>query len=131
MDNFVKATAGVLIALIISMVLSKQGKDFSILLTVLVCSIISITALNYLEPVITFFDRLQILGELDPSFIRILLRSVGIGIIAEISGLICTDAGNAALGKTLQILAGAVILWMSVPLFTNIIELIEEILVSV
>ena len=131
MDNFIKATAGVLIALIISLVLSKQGKDFSLLLTVLVCTLVSIVALHYLSPVITFFDRLQFLGELDPSFMKILLRSVGIGLIAEISCLICTDAGNAALGKVLQILAGAVILWMSVPLFTNIIELIEEILVSV
>ncbi len=131
MDTFIKATGCVLIALIISLVLSKQGKDFSLLLTVLVCSIVSIAALSYLSRVIDLFERLQILGQLDPTLIKILLRSAGIGIIAEISALICTDAGNAALGKTLQILAGAVVLWMSVPLFTNIIELIEEILVSV
>ena len=131
MDTFIKATGCVLIALIISLVLSKQGKDFSLLLTVLVCSTVSIAALSYLSRVIDFFERLQILGQLDPTLIKILLRSAGIGIIAEISALICTDAGNAALGKTLQILAGAVVLWMSVPLFTNIIELIEEILVSV
>lgn len=131
MDTFIKATGGVLIALIISLVLSKQGKDFSLLLTVLVCSIVSVAAINYLSPLIDFFERLQVLGKLDSSFIKILLRAVGIGLLAEISGLICSDAGNAALGKTLQILAGAVILWMSVPLFTNIIELIEEILISV
>lgn len=131
MDTFVKATGAVLIALILSLVLSKQGKDFSLLLTVAVCSAVSIAALNYLSPVIDFFARLQSIGELDPTFIKILLRSVGIGLIAEISCLICADVGNAALGKTLQILAGAVVLWMSIPLFTNIIELIEEILVSV
>jgi len=128
MDVFLKATAGVLIALILTLILSKQGKDFSLLLTVLVCSVVSAAAINYLTPVVNFFDRLQSIGKLDPDFIKILLRAVGIGLLAEITGLICSDAGNAALGKTLQFLAGAVVLWMSVPLFTSIIDLIEEIL---
>jgi stage III sporulation protein AD len=131
MDIFIKATGAVLVALILTIVLSKQGKDFSLLITVLVCTIISIAALNYISPLIDFFENLQSIGKLDSTFIQILLRSVGIGLLAEISSLICTDAGNAALGKTLQLLAGVVVLWMSVPLFTNIIELIEEILVSV
>ncbi len=128
MDIFLKATAGVLIALILTLILSKQSKDFSLLLTVLVCVIVSVAAINYLSPVVEFFERLQSVGKLDPEFIKILMRAVGIGLLAEITGLICSDAGNAALGKTLQFLAGAVVLWMSVPLFTNIIDLIEEIL---
>jgi len=115
-------------SLILTLILSKQGKDFSLLLTVLVCSVVSAAAINYLTPVVNFFDRLQSIGKLDPDFIKILLRAVGIGLLAEITGLICSDAGNAALGKTLQFLAGAVVLWMSVPLFTSIIDLIEEIL---
>lgn len=131
MDTFVKATGCILIALIISIVLSKQGKDFSILLTVFVCATVSVTAVNYLSTILDFFDRLQILGKLDPEFIKVLLRSVGIGLVAEISALICSDAGNAALGKTIQLLGGAVVLWLSLPLFSDIIELVEEILVSV
>ena len=128
MDIFLKTTAGVLIALILTLVLSKQGKDFSLLLTILVCVIVSAAAINYLTPVITFFERLQNIGKLDTEFLEILLRAVGIGLLAEITGLICSDAGNAAMGKTLQFLASGVLLWMSVPLFTNIIDLIEELL---
>lgn len=129
MDIFLKATAGVLIALILTLILSKQGKDFSLLLTILVCTAVSAAAISYLTPVVNFFDRLQRLGKLDPDIVKILLRAVGIGLLAEITGLICSDSGNAALGKTLQFLGGAVVLWMSVPLFTNIIDLIEEILI--
>lgn len=129
MDILLKAIAGVLIALVLTLVLSKQGKDFSLLLTVLVCTIVSVAAIQYLSPVINFFERLRAIGKLDTSFLKILLRSVGIGILAEITNLICSDAGNAALGKTLQFLAGTVVLWMSVPLFENIIDLIEDILI--
>lgn len=129
MDIFIKAVAGVLLALIMTLVISKQGKDFSLLLTVLVCTVVATAAISYLSPVINFFERLQIVGKLDSSFLKILLRAVGIGLLAEIVGLICTDAGNAALGKTLQFLAGVVVLWMSVPLFENVISLIDEILI--
>ena len=131
MDVFIKAAAGVLIALVLYLVLARQGKDFSLLLTVAVCCMVAAAAVNYLEPVISFFQKLQTLGQLDSDMMGIILRAVGIGLLAEITGLICADAGNAALGKTLQILASAVILWMSVPLFTSLIALIEEILVSV
>lgn len=131
MDVFIKAACGALVALLIYLILAKQGKDVSLLLTVAACCMIAAAAVNYLEPVVGFFEKLQNLGQLDSEMFGIILKAVGMGILAEITALICADAGNSALGKTLQFLATAVILWMSVPLFTSLIELVEEILVSV
>lgn len=131
MDMFIKAAAGVLIALVLYLVLAKQGKDFSLLLTVFVCCMVTSAAVNSLQPVISFFYKLESLGQLDNNMLGIILKAVGIGMLGEITGLICADAGNAALGKTLQILASAVILCMSVPLFSSLIELLEEIMVSI
>lgn len=131
MDLFIKATGCILIAIILCLILSKQGKEFSLLLSIVICCVIAATAMRYLEPIIDFFKRLQSVGQLDSSLLQITLRAVGIGILAEITGLICTDAGNAALGKVLQILACAVVLWLSVPLFSSLLELVEEIMSSV
>lgn len=130
MGVFIKATGGVLVALVLYIVLAKQGKDISMLLTTAVCSMIAAAAVQFLEPVIAFLEKLRILGNIDPEMLGIILKTVGVGIIAEITGLVCTDAGNAALGKTLQFLAAAVVLWMAIPLFTGFIELVEEILIS-
>lgn len=131
MEIFTKTAGGILIAILLFLVLSKHGKEFSLLLTVVVCCMVAAVAVGYMEPVVTFFERLRTVGQLDPSLLEIVLRAVGIGILAEIIGLICADAGNAALGKSLQILACAVVLWMSIPLFTSLLELVEEIFVSV
>lgn len=131
MDVFVKALCGALIALVLYLVLAKQGKEISLMLTAAVCCMIAAAAVNYLEPVINFIERLQTLGQLDSEMIRVVLKSVGIGILSEITCMICNDAGNAALGKTIQILAAAVVLWLSVPLFTSLINLVEEILSSI
>lgn len=131
MDLFIKTTGLILIALLLGIVLTKQGKDFLVLLTVFVCSVIALSALNYLSPIIDFLTKIQVLGNLDTEIMTTLLRVVGIGILSEIVCQICTDAGNAALGKTLQLLSAAVILWLAVPLFTGLIDLVEKILVAI
>lgn len=131
MSIFVKATGGVLIAVILYLVLSKQGKELSILLSIAVCCMVAMAAASYIRPVVDFMLRLQSLGEMDADLLEMLLRSVGIGMLSEVTALICTDAGNASMGKVLQILGCTVILGMSVPLFSSLISLIEEILVSV
>lgn len=131
MDIFVKTLCGVLIALVLYLVLAKQGKEISLMLTIAVCCMIAVAAVKYFKPVIDFIEKLQTLGQLDTEMVSIVLKSAGIGMLAEITSMICNDAGNAAMGKTLQILTAAVVLWMSVPLFTSLIELIEEILLSI
>ena len=83
---------------------------------------------THLQPVLNMIRTLEALGGLDETLISILLKVAGIGIISEIAALICTDTGNAALGKTLQLLGSAVILWMSIPLFTMLLELLQSIL---
>ena len=130
MDLFVKAAAGVLITLVLCLVLVKQGKDMATLLTLAVCCMVLTAAISAFRPVMDFFQKLETMGKLDPSLIKTLFKAVGIGILSEITGLICTDAGNSAMGKSLQILASVVILTLSVPIFTQLLELIENILVN-
>lgn len=131
MNVFIKATSGVLIAVILYLVLSKQEKELSILLTITVCCLLAFAAASYLQPVIDFLLRLQSLGQLDSELLETVLRSVGIAILSEVTSLICVDAGNTSMGKALQILGCTVILGISVPLFSSLISLIEEILIAV
>lgn len=131
MDIFIKSAAGTLIALVMYLILAKQGKDLSALLTAAVCCMLAMAAMQYFEPVVTFIGRLQQISGLEPEILQIILRAVGIGLLAEITSLICADAGNAALGKALQFLATGVVLWLSIPLFTELIDLIEELLLVI
>jgi stage III sporulation protein AD len=68
------------------------------------------------------------MGNLNPQWLGIMLKAVGIGLVVEMGALICTDAGNAALGKTLQLLGAAAVLWLSIPLADSLMELLEQIL---
>lgn len=128
MDIFLKASALVLIVSVLYQVVSGRSKETGILLLALGCCFVLMTAITYIEPVFAFIRKLQVLGNLNTEMLKILLKSVGIGLLAEITVLICNDMGNAAMGKTLQILATAVILWLSLPMLNSLLELIGKIL---
>ncbi|MBQ2893716.1 MAG: hypothetical protein IJE24_06230 [Oscillospiraceae bacterium] len=128
MDAVLKVIIGTLIAVILGLMLRQQGKDIALLLSTAVCCMVIAVGVGYLTPVVDFVRQLHTSTGTDPEFLRILLKSVGIGLIAEIAGLICTDAGNAAMAKTIQILATAVILWLSLPLMQTLLELVQKIM---
>ena len=93
-----------------------------------VCCMASVAALSYLRPVISFIAQLEGLGGFDHSLIRILLKVTGIGLICEIAALVCTDSGCSSLGKTVKLMGAAVILWLSLPLYGMLAELLQKIL---
>ncbi len=131
MEKYFQALAAVLLAVILILTLQKQGKETALLLSVLVCCMAGVLAVSFVRPVLEFIRRLQTIAKLDEAMLRTLLKVVGIAITSEVAGLICSDAGNAALGKILQFLASSVILWLSLPMLTGLLELVEGILGSV
>ena len=131
MDAVLKVIIGALIAVILGLMLRQQGKDIALLLSTAVCCMVVAVGINYLAPVVSFVQELHTSTGTDTEYLRILLKSVGIGLVAEIAGLICTDAGNAALAKTIQILATAVILWLALPLMQALLDLVRRIMEGV
>ena len=128
MDNFTKICAGVLITLVLCLALSKQDKDITLLIIAAACCMVATAEISFISPVLDFVKELSVIGNLNTSYLKILLKAVGIGILGEITSLICTDAGNNALAKTLQLLTSGVIVWISLPLLSELIELIKGIL---
>ena len=128
MDIFLKASAGTLVAVILVLILSKQGKDMSVLLVIAMCCMVIMAAVSFLRPIKDLIINLQQVNRWETETLTILLKAVGIGLVSEVTCLICADSGNAALGKTLQFMASAVILWLSIPLINELLELLDNIL---
>ena len=128
MDVFLKCCAGVILAVVLTLTLGNRSKDIGIVLIMGVCCLVFMAVMRYLRPVVDFLETLVAVGGLDTTLFSILLKVVGIGLVSEIAAMICADSGNASLGKTLQILGNAVILWLALPLFSIVLELIQTIL---
>ena len=128
MDTVLRTIAGVMLALILGITLSKQGKDMTVVLTVAVCCMVVTVAISFLDPVVDFFSLLRSVGDLDSDIMEIILKCTGISLIAEIAGLICSDSGFGAMGKAIKILAVAAVLWLSLPLMTSLVEMLQSVM---
>ncbi len=128
MEWFFQAALGILAAVVVWIVLSGQRKEYALILSIGACCLALSLAFRFLDPVLDLLKQLQAMGNLQPEWMGVMLKAVGIGLVVEIGTLICTDAGNTAMGKTLQILGTVGVLWLSVPLMNSLMQLLEEIL---
>ena len=128
MGEYLRWAAVVLVGVILALVVGRQSRDMSLLLTLAVCVMVCIAALGFLEPVTELLRELRRLGDLDSEAVSIALKCAGIGLLSELIGLICADAGESALGRALELLSSAAILWLSLPLIRELLRLIEGVL---
>ena len=128
MDLFWKASAGILITLILVLTLGKQQQDMGTLLTIAVICMTGIASMQLFEPVLDFLYELQHLTQTEGTVFKTVFRLVAIGLVSELVAMICSDAGCTSLGKTIQLLASSLILYLSIPIFQSMIELIQRIM---
>ena len=128
MELFWKAIAVSLLTVILGAVMGKKDKDISVLLSIAGCVLVAGFTEVYLSPVVRFLGELESMGNLRSDLLGILLKAVGIGLISEIAAVVCSDSGNAGLGKMIQLIGSVVILWLSIPVFQALLDLVQTIL---
>lgn len=128
MNVFWKTAAGILTAIILWINLSKTNKDTSVLMSLAVCAMAIMAAASFLQPVVSFINKIKEIGKLDEGLVSTVLKVVGVGIITEIVALICKDAGNESMGKALQFVSAGAVLWISIPVFEKLLVLLDRIL---
>ena len=122
---FWKTAAGILIAVVLVLAVGKQEKDIALLLTLAVTIMSSLAAFTYLEPVLDFLYRLEQLGDLQSGVLGLLLKITGVSIVTELTAMLCRDSGNGTLAQGMQLLGGAVILSLSLPILETMLDLIQ------
>ena len=128
METFFQAAVLVVVGVILCLSLGKERKETAVLLSLAICAMAALTAGAFLSSVLDFLRELSGLARLDSSVLTILLKVLGIGLVSQLAQLLCADSGNDAMGKALQILTGVVTLWLALPLFRSLLELVRDVL---
>ena len=128
MDIFLKITAAILTAVILWINISKSNKDISVLMSLSVSAMALIAAAGLLQPVVSFIQKLLSASDIDGDLVSVILKVVGIGVVTELAVMICKDAGNETMGKTLQFVSSTTALLVSIPVFEKLLTLLDKIL---
>ena len=128
MDLYWKFVGAMLVSVILGLHIGKNEKDLSILLTMAVCCLGGAAVVTFLDPVITLLRDMGTVIQTKDNLLSILLKCAGIALVSEMAELICRDAGSSSLGKMTQMLGSAVILYLSVPMITVFLTLLQDFL---
>lgn len=128
MEQFFQATAIVLMSMVLILTLKNQDRGIGQLLSILICAMVLMLAIRSFAPILDFVRSIQGMIDLNPSFIKQLVKCVGIAITAEIAELLCQDSGNGAMGKALQLFSTAMISYLCIPMLTQLLDLVQEVL---
>ena len=128
MDIIFKIVAIGLITCMATLILKPIRQDFSILVGIAGGLIIIALIINYFTGILsTIKDILGVTG-LNSSIYTILLKIIGIGYLIEFSAGICSETGNSALGDKILLGGKIVIMVMALPIITNILQIIKQLL---
>lgn len=116
--------AGVLLAVQFKGARSEYGIYISVVLSL----VIFFCVLGYLKELV---DAVRSIGRyihIDMVYIETLIKILGVTYIAEFSSGICKDAGYQAIAAQIEIFGKLMVLALSMPVLTTLLETIREFL---
>lgn len=128
MDLIYKIVAIGLITAIASLLIKPLKSDFAIMISLAGGVIILLMLVSYLSGVFETFKLIIDSTGVSSSLYGLVLKIVGIGYLVEFSAGICADCGNNSLGDKILLGGKVVIMVMALPIITNILTIISQLL---
>ena len=117
-----------LIGLIIIVILKQYKPELAIYVSIIAGVLILVFAIEKLTGIINLLQSISNKTNINSSFLKILLKITGITFITEFAVSICSDAGEKAIASKIEIGSKVIIITMTIPIITSLLELVLEIL---
>ena len=128
MTDVIKIIGIGLLALIIIVILKQYKPEFAIYVSMIAGVLILVLSIQKLTGIINLLQSLANKTYINKSFLSILIKITGIAFITEFAVSICSDAGEKAIASKIEIGSKVIIIAMSIPIITSLLELVIEIL---
>ena len=126
--DIVKIIGVGLIALIIVILLKQYKPEFVIYVSLIAGALILVMVLDKLTGIIDLLSNLSSKAGVSSQFLGILLKITGISFLTEFAVSICNDAGESAIANKIDLGGKIIIIAISVPIISALLELIIKIL---
>lgn len=117
-----------LIALIIIILLKQYRPEFAIYISLLTGVLILLLVMDKLTGIINLLQSLASKTSINSTFLALLIKITGIAFLSEFAVSICKDSGEAAIASKIEIGTKIIIISMSIPIISSLLEIILRIL---
>ena len=126
--DIVKIIGVGLIALVIIIILKQYKPEFAVYVSIIAGIVILFMVMGKLTSIINILSNLSNKTAAGNEFLKILLKITGIAILTEFAVSICKDSGESAIASKIDLGGKIIIISISIPIITALLELIISIL---
>lgn len=124
----IKITGIALVALIIIVLLKQYKPEYTIYISLLAGALIILLVMDKLTGIINLLQSLANKTSINSTFLSLLIKITGIAFLSEFAVSICKDSGEAAIANKIEIGTKIIIISMSIPIITSLLEIILKLL---
>lgn len=117
-----------IIALIISVIMKQYKPEFTIYVSIIAGIIVIFLSLDKITGIVTLLTNLSKKNGMNAEYLSILLKITGIAILTEFAVSVCKDAGEAAIASKVDLGGKIIVISMSIPIISALLELIMRII---
>lgn len=117
-----------LVALIIIILLKQYRPEFAIYISLLTGVLILLLVMDKLTGIVNLLQSLATKASINSTFLTLLIKITGIAFLSEFAVSICKDSGEAAIASKIEIGTKIIIISMSIPIISSLLEIILKIL---
>ena len=126
--EIIKIIGIALIALIIIIMLKQYRPEYAIFISILTGILILFLVMDRLTGIINLIESIQDKFSINTQFIALLIKITGIAFWSEFAISVCKDSCEAAIASKIEIGSKIIIISMSVPIISSLLEIILKIL---
>ncbi len=117
-----------LIALIIIILLKQYKPEFAIYISLLTGVLILLLVADELSGIVSLLQSFADKVSINSTFLVLLIKITGIAFLSEFAVSICKDSGEAAIASKIEIGTKIIIISMSIPIISSLLEIILDVL---
>ena len=126
--DIVKIIGVGLISLIIIIIVRQYKPEFTLYVSLLAGAIILVFIMDKLDGIISLLTTLSNKTAINNEFLTLLIKITGIAFLTEFAVSICKDTGETAIANKVDMGGKVIIVSMSIPIISSLLETVVEIL---
>ena len=126
--DIVKIIGVGLIALIIIIIVRQYKPEFTLYISLLAGAIILLFLMDKLDAIISLLTTLSNKTAINNEFLVLLIKITGIAFLTEFAVSVCKDSGESAIANKIDMSGKVIIVSMSIPIISSLLETVVEIL---
>lgn len=116
------------IVTLLSLTLKNDKPEFALQLSLVATLIIFILILGKISVVLELFRGLAEKAGLNPLYLEILLKIIGIAYLTEFGAQVCRDANEGSIAGKIEFAGKVMIMMMAVPILTLVFDTVTKLL---